>query len=50
MMADFTDCALEDLKVGLPVQMAFKKKAEDRERGFVNYFWKAVPARGPSKR
>jgi len=46
MMADFTDCALEDIKVGLPVQMAFKKKAEDRERGFVNYFWKAVPAPG----
>jgi NAD(P)-dependent dehydrogenase (short-subunit alcohol dehydrogenase family)/putative sterol carrier protein len=43
MVADFTDCELDDLKVGLPVQMAFKRKGVDQERGFVNYFWKAVP-------
>ena len=43
MVADFTDCELDDLKVGLPVQMAFKRKGVDEERGFVNYFWKAVP-------
>ncbi|MGD2186231.1 MAG: SDR family NAD(P)-dependent oxidoreductase [Desulfobacterales bacterium] len=43
LAADFTDCELDDLKVGLPVQMAFKRKAVDKERGFVNYFWKAVP-------
>jgi 3-hydroxy-3-methylglutaryl CoA synthase/NAD(P)-dependent dehydrogenase (short-subunit alcohol dehydrogenase family)/putative sterol carrier protein len=43
LMADFTDCELDDLKVGLPVQMAFKRKGRDPERGFVNYFWKAVP-------
>ena len=42
-MADFTDCELGDLSVGLPVKMAFKRKGVDRERGFVNYFWKAVP-------
>jgi len=29
--------------VGLPVQMAFQRKGVDAERGFVNYFWKAVP-------
>ena len=46
MMADFTDCELSDIKVGLPVCMAFKRKVEDRQRGFVNYFWKAVPAPG----
>ncbi|GAH01589.1 unnamed protein product, partial [marine sediment metagenome] len=34
------------LKVGLPVQMAFKRKGGDKERGFVNYFWKAVPIPG----
>ncbi|MGD8961661.1 MAG: SDR family NAD(P)-dependent oxidoreductase, partial [Desulfobacterales bacterium] len=43
LTTDFTDCELDDLKVGLPVQMAFKRKGVDPKRGFVNYFWKAVP-------
>ncbi len=46
MMADFTDCEFDDLKVGLPMQMVFRKRMEDTERGFVNYFWKAVPVPG----
>ncbi|MBW2515888.1 MAG: SDR family NAD(P)-dependent oxidoreductase, partial [Deltaproteobacteria bacterium] len=46
LTADFTDCELDDLKVGLPVKMAFKRKGVDPERGFVNYFWKAVPVSG----
>jgi NAD(P)-dependent dehydrogenase (short-subunit alcohol dehydrogenase family)/uncharacterized OB-fold protein/putative sterol carrier protein len=46
MMADFTDCELDDIRVGLPVRMALKRKAVDKERGFVNYFWKAVPVPG----
>jgi 3-hydroxy-3-methylglutaryl CoA synthase/NAD(P)-dependent dehydrogenase (short-subunit alcohol dehydrogenase family) len=46
MMADFTDCGLDDLQVGRPVEMVFRRKAVDRERGFVNYFWKAVPVPG----
>ncbi len=46
LVADFADCELEDLKVGLPVQMVFKRKGVDKERGFVNYFWKAVPIPG----
>jgi 3-hydroxy-3-methylglutaryl CoA synthase/NAD(P)-dependent dehydrogenase (short-subunit alcohol dehydrogenase family)/putative sterol carrier protein len=46
LTADFTECELDDLKVGLPVQMAFKRKGRDPERGFVNYFWKAVPVTG----
>jgi 3-hydroxy-3-methylglutaryl CoA synthase/NAD(P)-dependent dehydrogenase (short-subunit alcohol dehydrogenase family)/putative sterol carrier protein len=43
---DFTDCELDDIRVGLPVQMEFKRKGVDKERGFVNYFWKAVPVPG----
>ncbi len=43
---DFTDCELDDVRVGLPVKMAFKRKGVDKERGFVNYFWKAVPVPG----
>lgn len=42
-IADFTDCELAELQVGLPVDMAFRKHATDRERGFTGYFWKAVP-------
>ena len=45
-MADFTDCELDDLKVGLPVRMVFRKHHTDEERGFTGYFWKAVPLAG----
>ena len=48
-MADFTDCALEELKVGLPVYMVFRKRTEDKERGFINYFWKAAPVPGAAE-
>ncbi|MGD8714523.1 MAG: SDR family NAD(P)-dependent oxidoreductase [Desulfobacterales bacterium] len=46
MVADFTDCELDEIKVGLPVTMEFKRKGVDQDRGFVNYFWKAVPVPG----
>jgi 3-hydroxy-3-methylglutaryl CoA synthase/NAD(P)-dependent dehydrogenase (short-subunit alcohol dehydrogenase family) len=45
-MADFTDCKLSEVKVGLPMQMVFRKRTQDKERGFVNYFWKARPVAG----
>ncbi|RPH47958.1 MAG: SDR family NAD(P)-dependent oxidoreductase [Desulfobacteraceae bacterium] len=48
-MADFTDCDFEDLKVGLPVQLVFRKRVEDKERGFINYFWKAMPVPGAAE-
>jgi len=44
MMADFTSCRFEDLWVGRPVTMAFRRRYRDEERGFSGYFWKAVPA------
>lgn len=40
---DFTDCSLESLKVGMEVDMSFRKKYYDHERGIHGYFWKAVP-------
>ncbi|MEN8259767.1 MAG: SDR family NAD(P)-dependent oxidoreductase [Pseudomonadota bacterium] len=46
MQTDFTNCQLDDVKVGLPVQMEFKRRGVDTERGFTNYFWKAVPVPG----
>ncbi|MDO8674332.1 MAG: OB-fold domain-containing protein [Dehalococcoidia bacterium] len=42
-MADFTDCKLADIKVGMPVRMVFRRHAEDKRRDFVIYFWKAIP-------
>jgi NAD(P)-dependent dehydrogenase (short-subunit alcohol dehydrogenase family)/uncharacterized OB-fold protein/putative sterol carrier protein len=41
-MADFTDCELGDVRVGMPVKMSFRKRLTDDQRGFKGYFWKAV--------
>jgi 3-hydroxy-3-methylglutaryl CoA synthase/NAD(P)-dependent dehydrogenase (short-subunit alcohol dehydrogenase family)/putative sterol carrier protein len=46
LMADFTDCELGDVRVGQPVALSFRRRYLDRERGFVGYFWKAVPVPG----
>ena len=45
-MVDLTDCDLSDVKVGMPVQMSFRRRMTDNERGFAGYFWKAVPQPG----
>ena len=42
-MADFTDCELSDVRVGQRVNMSFRRRYTDQERGFSGYFWKAVP-------
>jgi 3-hydroxy-3-methylglutaryl CoA synthase/NAD(P)-dependent dehydrogenase (short-subunit alcohol dehydrogenase family)/putative sterol carrier protein len=42
-MADFTDCELSDVKVGMPVKMVFRCHHVDPKRGFTGYFWKAAP-------
>ncbi len=44
MMADFSDCTLDDVKVGTAVRMSFRKRHYDKDRGYTGYFWKAVPA------
>jgi NAD(P)-dependent dehydrogenase (short-subunit alcohol dehydrogenase family)/uncharacterized OB-fold protein/putative sterol carrier protein len=43
LLADFTDCALEEVRVNQPVSMAFRRRYVDDERGFSGYFWKAIP-------
>ncbi|MCK9231726.1 MAG: SDR family NAD(P)-dependent oxidoreductase [Syntrophales bacterium] len=43
MLADFTDCERDEIKVGMPVTMSFRKRVKDVNRGFTQYFWKAVP-------
>ena len=40
---DFTDCTLESLEVGMPVELSFRRKYHDTQRGISGYFWKAVP-------
>jgi len=40
---DFTDCTLDELNVGMPVEMSFRKKYYDDRRDIHGYFWKAVP-------
>ncbi|MBI2863776.1 MAG: hydroxymethylglutaryl-CoA synthase family protein [Chloroflexi bacterium] len=42
-MADFTDCRLAEVKVGMPMRMTFRKHLDDKGRGFTGYFWKAAP-------
>jgi len=43
---DYTDCVLDDLAVGKPVDFSFRMKFYDKERDITNYFWKAVPVAG----
>jgi 3-hydroxy-3-methylglutaryl CoA synthase len=40
---DFTDCDINQVKVGTPVKMSFRRRAKDQVRGFTGYFWKALP-------
>ena len=45
-MADITDCTMDDVYVGQPVTMSFRRRYVDKGRGFSGYFWKAVPVPG----
>jgi uncharacterized OB-fold protein len=45
LFIDFTDCRLDELKVGMTVEMSFRKKYYDSLREIHGYFWKAVPVR-----
>jgi len=40
---DFTDCDLNEVKVGQPAKMTFRAKYYDQIRDFRGYFWKAIP-------
>ncbi|MBW2203924.1 MAG: OB-fold domain-containing protein [Deltaproteobacteria bacterium] len=46
LMADFSDCELSEVSVGQPVEMNFRRRLVDEQRGFSGYFWKAVPIPG----
>jgi len=40
---DFTDCDLDSVKVGMPVEMTFRRRYIDESTGVHGYSWKAVP-------
>jgi 3-hydroxy-3-methylglutaryl CoA synthase len=42
-MADFTDCDVGAVQVGMPVRMVFRILGTDELRGMTRYFWKAAP-------
>jgi 3-hydroxy-3-methylglutaryl CoA synthase len=42
-MADITDVDQGQVDTGTKVRMSFRVKDRDEKRGFVRYFWKAVP-------
>ncbi len=44
-MFDLIDCELDSLKVGMPVEMSFRRKFHDLSRRLYVYFWKATPIR-----
>ena len=43
---DLTDSDLDALEVGMRVEMSFRRKYRDPNRGIHGYFWKATPERG----
>ncbi len=42
-MFNITDCDLDMLKIGMPVNFSFRIKYYDANRDITRYFWKAVP-------
>jgi uncharacterized OB-fold protein len=44
-MFDLNDCELDSLKVGMPVEMSFRRKYHDVSRRLRVYYWKATPIR-----
>ena len=43
LTAQIVDCAREDLKIGLPVEMTFRKIREGTEGGIIHYGYKFKP-------
>ncbi len=43
LLCQVTDCAPEELKSGMPVQIEFRRISEQGEAGVINYGYKCVP-------
>ncbi len=46
LATEFADVTADDVEVGRPMRFVFRIKAEDEQRHFIKYFWKAVPENG----
>jgi uncharacterized OB-fold protein len=46
ILMDFTDLDVGEVDVGTAMEMVFRIKDIDEQRGFTRYFWKATPVRG----
>jgi hydroxymethylglutaryl-CoA synthase len=42
---DMTGCDLDDLYVGMPVEMTFRRRFYDAKRDISTYFWKGIPTK-----
>ncbi len=42
---DFADCDLDSVRVGMPVEMTFRRRYVDESSGVHGYSWKAMPLR-----
>jgi hydroxymethylglutaryl-CoA synthase len=43
LICELTDCDLDQVQIGMPVEMTFRKLSQGE--GIVNYFWKAKPVK-----
>ena len=49
VLMEFTECPLEQMRVGLTLRFVFRIHAIDSQRGYRRYFWKGTPAPGEEK-
>lgn len=43
LLTQITDCNVDDIKIGMPVKLEFRKVSDDGEAGIINYGYKAIP-------
>jgi len=43
ILCQVADCEPEELKIGMPVKLEFRKLSQEGESGIINYGYKAVP-------
>ena len=48
-MMQFTECDEDKVDVGLPMEMVFRIKIMEKNRGLPTYFWKAAPSANGAK-
>ena len=49
VLMEFTECPLQEMRVGLKLRFVFRIHALDSQRGYRRYFWKGAPAPAEEK-